>query len=167
MTSASNTALRRNRTICMHICQAQYSIIIQNTVQFQIILHMVIKDDPDIFPPAIAFGHKIWIASRQRPKDHSHREFEGFPNGVKIRKMKFQMSFQLKSRSSGIIFHNFPKPIIFLALIERATWLTGWCSGWIVIYSVPSILTALWNLQISAYEPGHLSRILPHSIHGQ
>ncbi len=333
MTPASNTALRLNRTICMHICQAQYRLLIQHAIEFRIILDVAIKENPDIFPPEISFGYKmkdtrvskklnlkirriviagisytirtsfampyitgfikdvekplflrkfavpfwalshcfgknpmywyrleanigryslvgttikspeklpqhlsadekhtrllgqktyiattagsncilgtnisktasskdlqeaygifkkeaecinpgyqpdtvntdgwastqkawknlypqitvlscflhifigirdrsrkkykksfldvstrLWIASRQNPKEHSHREFAGFLNGVKIRKMKFRTSFQPKSRSSGRIFHSFPKPMIFLAHIERATWLIG------------------------------------------
>ena len=65
------------------------------------------------------------IASGQNPKEHSHREFAGFLNGVEIRRMEFPTLLQPKSRSSGIIFHSFPKSMIFLAHIERATWLTG------------------------------------------
>ncbi len=59
MTPASNTALRLNRTICMHICQAQYCLLIQHAIEFRIILDVAIKEYPNIFPPEIAFGYKM------------------------------------------------------------------------------------------------------------
>ncbi|RAM00733.1 hypothetical protein DO021_17340 [Desulfobacter hydrogenophilus] len=59
MTPASNTAPRLNRTICMHVCQAQYYTIIQHAIQFWIILDMVIKEHPNIFPPEIACGYTM------------------------------------------------------------------------------------------------------------
>lgn len=59
MTPASNTALRLNRTICMHICQAQYCLLIQHAIEFRIILDVAIKENPDIFPPEISFGYKM------------------------------------------------------------------------------------------------------------
>ena len=59
MISPSNTTPRLNRTICMHVCQAQYYIIIQYAIQFRIVLGMLIKEYPELFPSEIAFGYKM------------------------------------------------------------------------------------------------------------
>lgn len=59
MTPASNIAPRLNRTICMHVCQAQYCTIIEHAIQFRIILDMEIKEHPNIFPPEIACGYTM------------------------------------------------------------------------------------------------------------
>ena len=59
MTPASNTPPRLNRTICLQVCQAQYYIIIQHAIQFRMILGMLIKEHPELFPPEIAFGYKM------------------------------------------------------------------------------------------------------------
>lgn len=50
MISPSNTTPRLNRTICMHVCQAQYYIIIEYAIQFRIVLGMLIKEHPELFP---------------------------------------------------------------------------------------------------------------------
>ena len=59
MTPISNAAPRLNRTICMHVCQAKYYSSIQHAIQFRIILDMVIKEHPNIFPPEIACGYTM------------------------------------------------------------------------------------------------------------
>lgn len=59
MSTASNTAPRLNRTICMNFCQAQYYIIIQNAVEFRMIVDMAIKEQPELFPAQIVFGYKM------------------------------------------------------------------------------------------------------------
>ena len=59
MISPSNTTPRLNRTICMHVCQAQYYIIIEYAIQFRIVLGMLIKEHPELFPPEIAFEYKM------------------------------------------------------------------------------------------------------------
>ena len=58
MNTASNTTLRRNRTICMHVCQAQYYMIIQNATQFRIVVDMAITEYPELFP-----AEKTYIAT--------------------------------------------------------------------------------------------------------
>ena len=59
MNTASNTAPRLNRTICMHFCQAQYYIIIQHPIQFRMIVDMAIKEYPELFPAKISSGYKM------------------------------------------------------------------------------------------------------------
>ena len=59
MSTASNTAPRLNRTICIPGCQVQYYIIIQNAVQFRMIVDMAIKEYPELFPAKIAFGYQM------------------------------------------------------------------------------------------------------------
>lgn len=68
MISASNTAPRLNRTICMHVCQAQYYIIIQHAIQFRMILGMLIKEHPELFPPEIACGYTMKEISQKGVK---------------------------------------------------------------------------------------------------
>ena len=59
MNTASNTTLRRNRTICMHVCQAQYYMMIQNATQFRIVVDMAITEYPELFPAEITFGYQM------------------------------------------------------------------------------------------------------------
>ena len=59
MSSSSTTAPRLNRTICMNVCQAQYYIIIQQAVQFRMVLDVVIKTSPELFPDEITNGYKM------------------------------------------------------------------------------------------------------------
>lgn len=59
MNTASNSALRRNRTICMHVCQAQYYMIIQNATQFRMVVEMAITEYPELFPAEINFGYTM------------------------------------------------------------------------------------------------------------
>lgn len=59
MSPISNTAPRLNRTICMHFCQAQYYIIIQNSFQFRVVVDTAIKEYPELFPVEISSGYKM------------------------------------------------------------------------------------------------------------
>ena len=59
MNTAFNTVPRLNRTICMHVCQAQYYLIIQNSIQFRMVIDMAIKKHPELFPAKISSGYKM------------------------------------------------------------------------------------------------------------
>jgi len=59
MNTASNTVPRLNRTICMHVCQAQYYLIIQHSIQFRMVIDMAIEKHPELFPAEISSGYKM------------------------------------------------------------------------------------------------------------
>jgi hypothetical protein len=59
MSTASNTALRMNRTICLYFCQAQYDLIIQCAKKFRQVIDKAIEKHPELFPPEITSGYKM------------------------------------------------------------------------------------------------------------
>lgn len=59
MTTASDTAPRKNRTICVNFCQDQFDSIIQNPVKFRCELDKEIEKYPELFPSEICSGYKM------------------------------------------------------------------------------------------------------------
>ena len=79
MNPASNTAPRKNRTICVYFCQGQYELIVQSPEKFRQEIDKAIGKHPELFLFEIASGYKmkeIRLSKTTEPenqKDHHIR----------------------------------------------------------------------------------------------
>lgn len=82
------------------------------------------------------------IVSRLSPRPLFPKGCGDYPNSVWMPKKKSRLSSRIESKKSKTNCRNLHEPTISPARIERTTWLTGWCKGWIAIYSAPYNSTA-------------------------